>query len=363
MFTNTTINHPISLQQMTQLKLRYGCYLRVLNITSEMTKLLSKKDNFNFYFVICCGIFAAINICSNVILIYGLIKANTKLNFVQKLFVYLSCIDLTAGMVIIPILIYYQLVGLTCLYMTLMMCLVGAVVVGDSSIVLTISILRLQAIKYPLEHKVGVVKKCILLVSQIFLLVIVSVAFYITYYIKGTIEVFQLIGYLSNGVVSSFTIGILACVLYTLVEIRKHKKNDSNVLHQSMFKNHKKSAGSLLIIGCFMLFFIVVQVPSFYIIHTLLRGSGVLSGETFRTTKRVVDISILINLLNTIINSIVILGRSRRIKRYYRKAFINSFNFQSETEDPRYSISQTAGLEIIGKRKSTPFLQLNTPAL
>ena len=151
------------MKQFAQLERRYGCYLNVLNITNETPKLLSEKDHFNLYFVISCGVFAAVNICSNTLMIHGLIKTNRKLNFVQKLFVYLSSIDLFAGVVLMPTLIYYQLVGLTCLYMTLMMCLVGALAAGDSSIVLIISTLRLQAIiTNPLKHKVGLVKKCIL---------------------------------------------------------------------------------------------------------------------------------------------------------------------------------------------------------
>lgn len=326
-------DHPISKQQLAQFELRYGCYLKVLNITSESPKLLSEKDNFNLFFVIICVIFATVNITSNILMIHGLIKTNRKINFVQKLFVYLSCVDLIAGFVLMPVLIYYQMVGLTCLNMTLMMCLVGVVAAGDSSIVLAISILRLQAIRDPLKHKVGVIKRCIVLTTQVLVMVIVAIVFYICYYVIGTIEAFQNIGYIANGVISSLTIAVLFCVVLTLVEVRKHKSADSGIVHKSMLKNHKKSAGSLLIIGCLMLFFTVVQVPNFYTLHTLLRGSEVLSGESFRTTKRVVDITILINLLNTTINSIVIVSRSRKMKRYYLQTIRSSFIFHSETED------------------------------
>ena len=205
------------------------------------------------------------------------------------------------------------------------MCLKAAVGGSDYSIVLILSILRLQAMKYPLKHKVGAKKKCILFMTQIVLLSMSVLGFYLVYYVRGTIVDFQNIGYLVNGILSSLTIGVVTCVLYTLFEIRKHMRNDSMLFHKSMLKNHKRSAGTLLIIGCFMLFFIVVQFPNFYILHTLLRGSGVLSGKTFRTTKRVTDITIVINLLNTTINSIFIVGRSRKMKRYYRHLLCSFF--------------------------------------
>ena len=89
----TVMNHSLT---MRHLKVRYGCYIKILNITSESSKLLSEKDNFNLYFVIFCAIFAIVNIISNILMINGLIKTNRKMNFVQNLFVYLSCVDLIA---------------------------------------------------------------------------------------------------------------------------------------------------------------------------------------------------------------------------------------------------------------------------
>ena len=332
MMRNETTSNVDFTNEIEYFKLRYGCYFKVIDVVStESITLLSKKDNFNLFLAVFCIAFAILNIGSNLLLAHALIKTNRKLNFVQRLFVYLSFIDLVAGVVLMPAMTYYLLFGLHCLRMTLMFCVIAYVAVADATVVLVISVLRLQAIQNPFKH-IGLNKKCGMLIGHILVSMMGPPAFYIIYYIKGSIQDFQVIGYLTNGMMSSLTLVILSIVGFTLYEIRKRKRKD--LLQVSMLKNHKKSAGSLLIIGCLMLFFIVVQVPNYYILHTLLKGAGVLSGETFRTTKRVADLTVILNLLNTSMNSIVILCRSKKMKRYYQKRFQEKFNlsFSSESE-------------------------------
>ena len=315
--------------EIRYLQHRYGCYLKVLNVSAVSLEPLLEKDNFNLCFVIFCVFFAVLNIGANSVLIHGLRKTNKKLNFVQNLFIYLSCTDMLAGVVLMPTLIYYQLFGMTCLYMTMMMCVVAITALGDATIVLVISILRLQAIRDPLKQIIGLRKKCFTIITQVVCTMMGSLMFYLTFYVRGTIEDFQLIGYLANAMITSLTLAVLICVLATLVEIKKRKRNSSNIFDKSMLVNHRKSAGSLLIIGSLMMFFIVVQIPNFYTLHMLLRAQELLSGETFRTTKRVTDITIILNLLNTSINSIVIVGRSEKMKRFYREKFRWCYSLRS----------------------------------
>ena len=329
---SSTHHHKDLAKDIEYFKLRYGCYFKVLDVSAESLKMLSENENFNLCFEIIWIVFGIINISVNSLLIHGLFKTHRRLSFVQKLFVYLSSMDLLAGIVLMPTLIYYQMVGLTCLYMTFMMCGVMFVACGDATIVLIISILRFQAIRDPFQRGISSKKKYLLIITQLLFIMIGPIAFYWTYYVKGTIEDFQFIGYLSNGLMSSLTLAILLCVLFTLLEIRRHNK-DSKIIHESMLKSHKKSAKSLLIIGCLMLFFMAIQIPNFYTLHVLLRGAGVLSGKTFRTTKRMVDVTVILNLLNTSMNSIVILSRSKKMKSYYRNTFRKSFTFyQSESD-------------------------------
>ena len=119
---SSTHHHKDLAKDIEYFKLRYGCYFKVLDVSAESLKMLSENENFNLCFEIIWIVFGIINISVNSLLIHGLFKTHRRLSFVQKLFVYLSSMDLLAGIVLMPTLIYYQMVGLTCLYMTFMMC-------------------------------------------------------------------------------------------------------------------------------------------------------------------------------------------------------------------------------------------------
>ena len=309
-------------EQIQNLKLQYGCYLKVLDVTTTSLGPLLQKDNFRMMFAIGCIIFGVINIAVNSLLLIGLIKTTKKQNFFNKLFIYLTCTDLIAGCILMPTLVYYQLVGLTCPYMTAMMCCVAFVCAGDATTVLMISFMRLQTIRNPLKHETGFKKKFLFISIQNMFPLFLAISFIVTYYVRGTIEDFQLVGYISNGVMTSLSLTVIVSVLMTLFHIKKHIRRNTKTFESSTLAHHKKSTGSLLIIGSMMIFFIIVQSPVFYILHMLLRSKSLLSGKTFRLTKKMVDVTVLVNLLNTSMNSIVIIWRSKEIKNYYRKRFL-----------------------------------------
>ena len=314
------ITEGYDLESIQHFQLKYGCYIKVLNFSAISLKPLMQKDNFRMMLAIGCIIFGVINITANLLLLIGLIKTTKRQNFVHKLFIYLTCTDLIAGLILMPTLAYYQLVGLTCPYMIVMMSLLVYVVASDASIVLLISAMRLRTIRNPFARKTDFKTKVALISIQNWPPLFLAIAF-VTIYVRGTIIDFQLAGYTSNGLITSLSLAVLLCVFLTFLQLKKHTRRNTKKLNSSVLDHHKKSTGSLLIIGSMMIFFIVIQSPIFYYLHVLLSNASLLSGETFRLTKKMADITCFVNLMNTTVNSIVIVTRSKKIKRYYRRKF------------------------------------------
>ena len=313
-------------KQIEYFKLRYGCFLKVLD-DSAMSPLTA-KDEFRSAYAIGCVVFGVMNIAANSLLLIGLIKTNKKFGFVQKLFIYLTCTDLIAGCILMPTLVYYQLVGLRCFYMALMTALAVYVAASDAGIVLVILIFRLHSIRRPLEQNSIIKKKVFIILIQFSLSLSGSLVFYITYFYRGTLADFQFAGYVANGLITFLSLAVLVCVLFTLFQIKKHVRRNANKFRCVTLARHKKSTGSLLIIASLMIFFIVVQSPVFFYLHVLLRNASLLSGETFRLTKKLVDITVIVNLMNTSMNSIVIMVRSEKLKKYYWKML---FGYRTST--------------------------------
>ena len=299
------------------IKLRYGCYLIILDsdTLSSKIEILLKKDNFSFYYSISCTVLALLNIGSNSLLIYGLLKARQKLTLAQKMFVYLSCTDLISGFVVMPMLIYYRIYGSSCLCMALMMAIFSYVVISDFFILLTISVLRLSTIRSPLTcHSHLKVAKLMVFFQIAFSLLIATGFFSLYYYAKGVFA-FKLVGYVANASCVSICVAVLTCVSMSLFTLQKYKRANSFIFTQEQLLNHRKSAFSLLVIGLMMALFILVQVPMFWILHLKLKDEGLLSGESFKATQNFVDIELLISQMNTITNSMVIIGRSKVLRK------------------------------------------------
>ena len=299
------------------IKLRYGCYFNILDsdTLSSKVEILLQKDNFSFYYSISCTVFALLNIGSNSLLIHGLLKARQKLTLAHKLFVYLSCTDLMSGCVVMPMLVYYQIYGSSCLYMALMMAIFSYVVISDSLLLLTISALRLSTIRSPLTSHSHLKQAKLMVFFQIVFSLLIATGFFSFYYYGEDVFAFQLISYVANASCVSISVAVLTCVLISLSTLQKYKRSNSFIFTQEQLLNHRKSAFSLLVIGLMMALFILVQVPMSWILHLKLRDESFLSGESFKATQNFLDIDLLISQTNTITNSIVIIGRSKILRK------------------------------------------------
>ena len=301
------------------LELQYGCYINVNGFYDDFDNVSTTEeiltDDFNVYLVVAFIVFAILNIGANSILIFGLFKTNKKMNCGQKLFFYLSCTDLMAGCVVMPILIYYQFFGLTCLYMALMMGIFAYIVFADACILFIVSVLRLSTIRNPLISRNNQKKRIwIMVILQIFFSISLSFGFFSVYFYGRYLRYFQTIGYISNAAHTGISLAVLACVSMSLYTIRKYKRSNSGIFTPEQLRNHRKTASSLLLIGLMMILFVAIQVPIFIMVHLQLS-----SKKEFQKTKQIVDVVILISQLNTLTNSVVIIGRSKKLKKYLFK--------------------------------------------
>ena len=314
------------------LELQYGCYLKLLgpndvdfeesdvSISTDSVVINSDQSNRDGnlikYLPIIFSIFAVLNIGANSLLIFGLLKTNKKLNCIHKLFVYLAFIDLSAGCVAMPVFIYYELVGFTCLHMALMMSLFACIAVGDSSVLLIISVLRLYSIRDPISSQNHQKLTRIMISIQIAFSLGLASALFMIYYYGNSLVHFQLAGYLVNIVHTSISLAVLACVGWSLLTLRKYRISNSGIFTPEQMKNHTRSTSSLLLIGLTMVIFLLVQLPMFIFLHLKLKNQRILFGESFQYTKQSIDAVMLISHLNTIVNSIVIIARSKKLRRY-----------------------------------------------
>uniref|UniRef100_A0A7M5UKP9 G-protein coupled receptors family 1 profile domain-containing protein n=1 Tax=Clytia hemisphaerica TaxID=252671 RepID=A0A7M5UKP9_9CNID len=303
-------------------KLRYSCYLKVLNLTSMdiLDKVLAAENRtFEIVATVVCFTLAAFIISANSVFIFTLLMTTKrKLTFVQRLFLYVSCIDLIAGFIAMPMMGVSQYHGLTCLQQASMMGAAVFAVVADSCGVLTISCLRYHSILKPMR-KISSKRIIFFLVLQILFALACSMLFLFCYVKLGTITMFQVLGHLAGAVVSILNLSILITVFLTLIGIGKLKKTELSLVDETRLRNQHKSTKTLLIIASVMTLSFIMQVPSLIILSQSLAQSSLLSGETFIWTKRNADFSTLVSCLNTGFNSVILICRSKKMRRYIKK--------------------------------------------
>ena len=305
-------------EDIKMLHLRYGCYAKVLDLSKLLIGPLLKKTNFNLYMVIAFTVFGIINIVANSTLIYGLFKTNQKMNCGQKLFVYLSCTDLMAGLSV-PAVIYFQLNGLNCFYMTIMMGVISYIAIADFSILLIISALRLYGIRHPLSIRDPEKRTVVIVIGKIFALLGIVTFFFVKFNRAETIQDFVNLVHVANALLTGLSLAVLGTVSASLHTLRQYRKSNSKVFTPNMLRNHQRSANSLLLIGLLMIFFVSIQIPTFILIQVRLKKGTVLTGVTFQSTKQSVDILMLVSQLNTFTNSIIIIARSKKLRQHFFK--------------------------------------------
>ena len=306
---------------------KLGCYFKLINFTTvKSSESLLRSSNVGVYMVHAFVIFIILNIGANSMLILGIIRTSKKLNAGQKLFIYLSCTDLLAGFVVIPLMLYYQIHGTTCLYMTFMLGARTYIVYADSCILLVIALQRYYTIQDPFGSKRHQHKRlAIMIVLQIALSLLMSFIFIGFYHYADNLHTFRPLGYISNVAHTTLSICILTFVGKSWYSLRKYNRTNSGTFTPEQLKNHRKSVSSLLIIGIMMVLYILVYQPILAYWHLKVKDQNAIFGNNYHDIKQFTDIVMFISLLNTTTNSFVIIGRSNKLMRYFFKSCLYKF--------------------------------------
>ena len=305
--------------EMKLLEKKLGCYFKLIEFTTvNSTESLLNSRDVNVDLIYTFSLLIILNIAANSLLILGIIKTNKKLNSGQKLFIYLSCTDLVAGLVAMPLMMNYLIYGATCFYMTFMMAARAYVVYGDSCIFLVISVQRYYTLRDPIGSKLHQKKRLSILIGlQMTMSILMSVAFFGFYHYSEDLHDFKIIGYIANVVHSSLSITILTFIGMSLYSIRKYSRSNNDTFTQKQLRNHRKSVSSLLVIGIMMLVHMLIYSTILAYWHSKSKDQNVIFGNNYHDIKNITDMVMLISFVNTTTNSFVIIGRSQKIMRYF----------------------------------------------
>ena len=133
----------------------YGCYSAELLHTNTSSRISVKgKSAWPYITGITTCVLVVFVVITNSMFILGLLKTNKQnLTLAQKLFIYMSAVDLFNGMLAMPSLAFFSLNGISCLVMSFMVGFTAFTALSSSSTLATISVMKLQAIIYPLPYR------------------------------------------------------------------------------------------------------------------------------------------------------------------------------------------------------------------
>ena len=254
-------------------------------------------------------------IVSNLMFIYGLWKTNKVLSFIQKLFIYLSIIDLLVGCVPGSMYAVYILNGSSCMYMSITMSLGLCFAILDCFTLFTISLLRLIAIRRPL--KLIHYKKFMLslMFEAIAAFSIAGASLYI--YLTGNdVSEFTHIIYLYGSTLFIFNISTIICILLCLHSIQKDRnhRNLAMSTQQNLQKNRRSIITLMIIASVFMALTMVQGVTSYLI------RKGLNSLQSFSSNMNslsMIDLTVISTMLNAALNSFIYMCRSKKLRRFY----------------------------------------------
>jgi len=302
---------------------KLGCHGNmILRKGFQVPKSAFRINNFK---ITCFGFSVVVilfTISSNAVFIYGLKKTNKTLSYIQKLFIYLSCVDILPACVPVPMFAVYFLNGSSCLYMSIMMSFGTAFLITDSAILFTISLLRFYSIANPLK-RINYELVTISVILESLLSIIIAGKVFFNYRTANTISDLEEVMYLSGVVILSINTLTIFCVSFCFAVI-KRKTNligtDTNIqtFDRIQIQQHKRSTISLLIMALLMTMLMAVQGIG-YVILIIRTRMGLVSFEKYIFTLNVTDILVLCCTLNPGLNSMIYIGRCKKLKQFYWK--------------------------------------------
>ena len=219
--------HTTSLPQQydTDWEHKYGCYsvsLLQMNITRKENKQRSTWSQINGITTCVLVVFVVI---TNSMFILGLVKTNKRnLTLAQKLFIYMSAVDLLNGSFAMPYLAVFSFNGISCPAMSFMLAFTAFTVLSSTSALALISIIRLRSIIDPFSSRNGKRLTILVIIQGVVAIGLAGIMF--ENYLQAS-SLFYLVPLTSGISVLLFTLqaGVIGCNIYSLVYLRRQKHN------------------------------------------------------------------------------------------------------------------------------------------
>ena len=200
----------------------YGCYSAELLHTNTSSRISVKgKSAWPYITGITTCVLVVFVVITNSMFILGLVKTNKQnLTLAQKLFIYMSAVDLFNGMLAMPSLAFFSLNGISCLVMSFMVGFTAFTALSSSSTLATISVMKLQAIIYPF----AVPNKIWLMISIIFQFLLSSslaIILFENYLHANSLSPIVPVASSITALLLSLQAGVVGCNVFALVYLRK----------------------------------------------------------------------------------------------------------------------------------------------
>ena len=258
---------------------------------------------------------------SNTIFIYGLRKTNKTLTYVQKLFIFLSCIDILIACVPSSMYSVYILYGSSCFFLALTMGFGSMFLLADSAVLFTISLLRLYAIVSPLKRINYSFVTLFVIIGSLSSIAIAGEISYV-YWTAVILADFEKVVHISGAGLLGLNILTILCICICFLVIKKKSRLIGNntvlTFDRIQMRQHKKSTITLLIMALVMIGLMFIQVAIFIVLQKRLR-SRLTNFEQYFYTLREADVTVLCNKINPGLNSVIYICRSKKLKTFYRK--------------------------------------------
>ena len=331
---------------------KYGCYTTEILYTD-----ISKTDKSTWSRVtgITTCVLVAFVVVTNSMFILGLVKTNKRnMTLVQKLFIYISAVDLFNGVLAMPCLAFFSLNGISCLAMSFMVGITAFTVLSSTSTLAIISIIRLHSIIYPFAAKNGT-KVALSVILQSLVSIGLAAILFENYLRAKSLSILVPVACSISALLFSLQAGVVGCNLFSLIYLRKqretchqHKPRQQQVPEnrdgvqalqttchvtnnrssakfkflEKQFRNHREAAKTFLLMSGFLGVIVLIQTLMAIVIFTNANKTHIhLDG--FNTIMDLTGILTMLVDVNSGMNAFICMCRSHKIQKYYKARVIS----------------------------------------
>ena len=253
---------------------------------------------------------------SNVLLLIALFKSKKKLSLINKLFIYLTCIDITSFLIYAAVYICYEINASN--FQMIMVMLSPIVQILGIFTFCTISVFRYWSLKRPLLH---INTKTIYKVLGVELVLVIVLSAGLIMILKLTERFIVPVRNISLSIISSTMIFIVTVNTMSYVRLRKESKkkrttetqytseNNIDEMNAGMMKSKKRKRKAVKTLMIITFFYVVCSLP-----FTIDTGIGAFNNTADKNILYTVWMS------NSGINAIIYLLRTKELRQYYIRA-------------------------------------------